>query len=56
MATLTTRVNNETMLKLKHRAARVGMTPSDALREIATNRQCTSTRSPTTATLFRAEG
>ena len=36
MATLSTRINNETMLKLKHRAARVGMTPRDAMREIAT--------------------
>lgn len=36
MATLSTRINNETMLKLKRRAARVGMTPCDAVREIAT--------------------
>lgn len=36
MATLSTRINNETMLKLAHRAARVGMTPRDAVRVIAT--------------------
>ena len=36
MATISTRINNETMLKLARRAARVGMTPSDAVRLIAT--------------------
>lgn len=36
MATITTTINNETMLKLKRRAARVGMTPRDAFRLIAT--------------------
>lgn len=36
MATISTTVNNETMLKLARRAARVGMTPRDAFRVIAT--------------------
>jgi len=36
MATLTTHINMETQLKLERRAARVGMTPDDAVREIAT--------------------
>ena len=36
MATLSTTINNETMLKLTRRTARVGMTPRDAARVIAT--------------------
>lgn len=36
MATLSTKIDPETMLKLTRRAARVGMTPRAAFREIAT--------------------
>ena len=36
MATISTTINNETMLKLTRRAARVGMTPRVAFRMIAT--------------------
>lgn len=33
---ITTDINNETMLKLKKRAARIGITPAEAARVIAT--------------------
>lgn len=36
MSTISTRLDNVTMLKLTRRAARVGMTPGEAFREIAT--------------------
>ena len=35
MATISTRIDDVTMLKLTRRAARVGMSPGDAAREIA---------------------
>ena len=35
-ARITVELDNETMLKLARRSARVGMTPKDAVREIAT--------------------
>ncbi len=36
MANITTRINHEDMRKLERRAARIGMTPKDAFRVIAT--------------------
>ena len=36
MSKISTCINNETMLKLKRRAERLGMTPSEAFRKIAT--------------------
>lgn len=36
MSKISTCINNETMLKLKRRAERLGMTPSEAFRTIAT--------------------
>lgn len=35
-AKITTELNNETMLKLKRRAGRIGLSPSDAAKIIAT--------------------
>lgn len=36
MSKISTCINNETMLKLKRRAERLGMTPSEAFKKIAT--------------------
>lgn len=36
MASITTKINQEDMRKLERRAARIGMTPKDAFRVIAT--------------------